>query len=183
MPAFTTFSHPIFLDYKNFFFYCECSKVFLMSYVGILKYKMNELNNFLLINNITCFILNFVFFLKKKTFLFYFFFKTLIETVYGSSVKFKIIGLGYKSLYSNNLFFFRLGYSHLVFFFSDLNTSSIKKKKKKKFFKLYGFSSHLIATSFNETKKFRTPGIFSMNGIFNRKDFLSFKKGKKSFLM
>ena len=140
MPVSSTFANPIFLDYKNFFFYCECSKVLLMSYVGILKYKMSVLNNFLLINSITCFILTFFFFfLKKKKKIFSFFFKTLIETVYGSSVKYKIIGLGYKSLYSNNLFFFRLGYSHLVFLFSDINTSSIKKKKKKNFLNCMAF--------------------------------------------
>ena len=75
MPVFSTFINPIFLDYKNFFFYCECSKVLLMSYVGIVKYKMNGLNNFLFINNITCFILNFFFFFKKKHFYFIFFLK------------------------------------------------------------------------------------------------------------
>jgi hypothetical protein len=160
-------------DINNIFFYCELTYFYIYSYIGIIKYN----------------IINFLIFYLKQNYLLFKFLKfdicvinSLIDTVYGNTVKFKVIGLGSKLFYCDNLFLFKLGYSHLIFFFFFFFNSR-KKLKKKKYFKIFSFSKIRLYSFFYDIQFLRYPHIYSKNGIFNREDLFFFKKGKKSFLL
>lgn len=107
----------------------------------------------------------------------------LTTLLYGNFVKYKIIGLGHRAYFSKNIYLFKIGYSHLVFCFIPFCIRSKKKKKKKIFHKLVSINKILLNTFFYSLKSMRVPDIYSTNGIYNRNDFYSFKKGKKSFLL
>jgi hypothetical protein len=98
-------------------------------------------------------------------------------------IKYKVIGLGHKILYSKGVYLFKLGYSHLIYCFIPLQHGGVKKKKRKLFNKLFSINKISLNNLFFILNKLRIPDIFSMNGIFNRALYMFFKKGKKSFLL
>jgi hypothetical protein len=61
--------------------------------------------------------------------------------------------------------------------------SSKKKQKKKPFHKIIGINQTALDSFFFHIKNMRIPDIYSKNGIYNRNDYICFKKGKKSFLL
>ncbi len=163
------------LDPMSFFFYTECSFFYIYSYLGILKFYNFKIKFFIILFSMVC---SFKYLTESSYFI-----NNFIDIIYGNFIKFKIIGLGYKLFYCTNLFLFKLGYSHLVFFYFLFSLNSKKKIKKKKFFKLYSFSKIDLSYFFNSIQFFRYPHIFSKNGIYNKNDLFFFKKGKKSFLL
>jgi hypothetical protein len=161
------------VDFKTVFFYSESNFFFFYSYLGILKFNT--------------FLFSFFFF-KKKNLIFKYYknnimiVNSFIDIIYGNTIKFKVIGLGSKLFYCDNLFLFKLGYSHLIFFFFFFFNSK-RKLKKKKYFKIFSFSKIKLYSFFYDIQFLRYPHIYSKNGIFNKDDLFFFKKGKKSFLL
>lgn len=132
---------------------------------------------------------NFLFFyssIKNQISFFIFFnkFSMLLHSLnVGYRAKYRIIGLGWKSFYYKNFLLFKLGYSHLVFFFLPFELSSFKKKKKKTYYTIVGLNDSVLKDTFFFLKNLRIPDIYSMNGVFSRVEFVEFREGKKSFLL
>lgn len=101
----------------------------------------------------------------------------------GNTLKYKVIGLGHRGYYSRNIFFFKLGYSHLVFCFLPFFFFSKKKKKKNRFYTIYGVDNIQLNNFFFFLQSLRIPDIYNFNGIFNRIDFFEKKKSKKAALL
>lgn len=175
------------VDLYSVLYYYESNCFLLISHLGIIKYQSLKKNYFFLdsfffnllssslLRNSESKIYRYNFFKQLPTFL-----KTII---YGFDLKYKIIGLGHRGYFSKNLYLFKIGYSHLVFCFLPINIKAKKKKKKKIFHKLYSINKVTLFNFFFHLKNMRVPDIYSSNGIYNRTDFYSFKKGKKSFML
>jgi len=177
-------------EYNNIFIYIEGNNIVVAGYLGISKLKLstvivlsnlyNKLHfkvkyNSLLHRPIKNY--NYIYYCVQNLF------NIFKNTTIGFTIKYKIIGLGHKILYSKNIYLLKLGYSHLVFCFIPFIFSSKKKKKKKKFNKIVSLESIKLNNFFFLINKLRVPDIFSMNGIFNRIYYIQFKAGKKSFLL
>ena len=178
------------LNTKDCYIFVENNIVFIASQLGILKFKISNnillytIKNFLIIKN------NYNFFSRKSNnsirYIYYFIkklFNFIKNLTIGYSIKYKIVGLGHKVLYSNNSYLFKLGYSHMVYCFVPISFVGKKKKKKKLFNKISSLEVVSLNNFFFYIKHLRIPDIFSMNGVFDRTFYMEFKKGKKSFLL
>jgi ribosomal protein L6P/L9E len=178
------------LDTSSFLVFSENNILLIASRLGILKLKIKNNLVFYVINNIIIIKNNYNFILKKyknyNNYLYYFInnISNLTNNLtVGYSIKFKVVGLGHKLLYSKNNYLFKLGYSHMIYCFIPLVFSSKKKLKKKLFNKINSIEAITVNNFFFYIKHLRVPDIFSMNGIFDRAFYIEFKKGKKSFLL
>lgn len=175
------------IDRSSFFIYYESNTVFFSSYLGMIKLKFNDSICFFM-DDLWFTYLNTSFFnsLKFRFYILQWFNRIgnyLTSILFGLSLKYKVIGLGHRGYYSNNLYLFKIGYSHLVFSFLNLSVKAKKKKKKKLFHKLYSINNNILSNTFFHLQNLRVPDIYSSNGIFNRTDYYLFKKGKKSFML
>jgi ribosomal protein L6P/L9E len=164
--------------------------MFVASKLGMLKFKIPSdvlvytVKNVLIVRNNNYFSskknnksVRYVYYFIKKLF-------NLIKNLtIGHTIKYKVVGLGHKALYSNNNYLFKLGYSHMVYCFIPILFMGRKKKKKKMFHKITSIENVNLNNFFFYIKHLRVPDIFSMNGVFNRTFYMEFKKGKKSFLL
>jgi len=124
------------------FFYIECDILILYSPLGIIKIKKKEFS--------FCYV-------KKHNFMSYFFNNNLsffirnifLLITHGYFNKFKIIGVGYRQFYSNNIVVYKLRYSHLIYNILPLNLLLFKKNKKRKYFSLYGLDKDKVNNIIN----------------------------------
>ena len=169
--------------------YIENNLLFVITSIGCVKFKLKKNIIFFLVDNNLIFNHSYLIAFNKIKFdknILYFvnnLFNLLknVTTVY--SIKYKIVGLGHKVLYSKNNYLFKLGYSHMIYCLIPFNIRGKKKKKKLLFNKLYSINSIKLNNFFYYIKHLRIPDIFSMNGIFNRIHYMEFKRGKKTFLL
>jgi len=97
--------------------------------------------------------------------------------------KFEVRGFSYKLRRDYNLFMFKLGYSHLVYYHLNMNTllsDIIKKKRDTNTYLLYGHSRHAIGQQAVNISNLRKVNVYSSYGIRTQMQKLFLKKGKVS---
>jgi len=117
--------------------YLESNFFILFSKLGILKIKNHLFFNFYYFTNqeVNSLISSYY----NRSFSLYL--KDLFLIInYGYFNKFKLIGVGYKQFYINNVVVYKLRYSHLIYKVLPFNLISFKKHKKKKFYTIFGLN-------------------------------------------
>lgn len=166
-----------YIKYNNLVF-IETHKMYIISSLGSVKTNLTLRYRYILEGN--------VLFIKNKELLVFrrtqetinFLTELLRSNLYGTIGKLKIIGLGYKLLFSNNLWVFKLGYSHLIYKNLSLRVYTKKKKKKKKYVAFGRILKYKVDSFSNEIQGYRVPDPYSANGIFKRLTKVVFKKKK-----
>ena len=106
----------------------------------------------------------------------------IIETNYKLYRKLKLVGVGYRVFQMeepiNNHIYFKLGYSHLIFFKIPNSIQCFSIKFTKLF--IYGnVSCELLANTVALIKQFKKPEPYKGKGILNYNEIITLKKGKK----
>lgn len=107
--------------------------------------------------------------------------QVLIETLYILYYKLNLVGVGYKAFsYKklNNQFYFRLGFSHLIYF----KVSDSLKVHCQKFTKLFLFGScsfNNLTQIASQIRAFKLPDPYKGKGILYDQEKLTLKKAKK----
>jgi hypothetical protein len=120
---------------NNIYVYIEYNFVILYSFLGILKVKNNDFISLFIKKNIIFSIImnpSIVFFIRN----------VFLLTSYGYYKKFKLVGIGYRQFYSNNLIVYKLRYSHLIHNILPFNILTFKKHKRRKFFTLFSLNKN-----------------------------------------
>lgn len=168
--------------------YKYSNTIYVSGYLGSLKFKLNDIywleltDNILFLKNKILSVnsgkktttRNYAVILSKIS-------NSLINVLYGSINKFKIVGLGYKLLFSNNQWVFKLGYSHLLYNNLSLKIYTKKKKKKRKYISVGSMNKCKLNLFLKSVENYRVPNKYSANGIFNRLTNIKLKKKKIQF--
>lgn len=105
----------------------------------------------------------------------------LIEISYVLFVKLVLVGVGYRVFpyqKMDNQVYFKLGYSHMVYFKVPLQFSIFCSKSIKIF--LYGNSSYKELTQVaSQIRSYKVPEIYKGKGILYYQEEVKLKKGKK----
>jgi len=105
----------------------------------------------------------------------------IIETSFKIFKKLKFIGIGYKSFnvqnFENDLFMFKLGYSHPIFFRipKELNVNCLKLTK----LFVYGNSYNKVTKTTSLIRSYKSPEPYKGKGILNENEKITLKEGKK----
>ena len=160
---------------SNIFFYIECNFFILYSFLGIIKVKNKDLIRFFWSKNIiyTNYFINQISFFLHELFL-------LINNGYFN--KFKIIGVGYRQFYSNNMVIYKLRYSHLIYNILPLDIITFKKKKNKKYFTLFSLNKNRLNKILHLWLLYRVPNVYTKKGFFKKGKKYNFKKMVKKLL-
>lgn len=105
----------------------------------------------------------------------------LVEMSYTLFTKLKLVGVGYR-VFSyqklKNQVYFKLGYSHLVYFSVPLNLSLFCYKFTKIF--IYGNTSYNLLTQVaSQIRSCKVPEIYKGKGILHYQEKIKLKRGKK----
>lgn len=90
-------------------------------------------------------------------------------------------GVGFRVLNSYNILFFKLNYSHYIYYVLPLEMK-VTVKKKNKLLKFNFFQERISGNVLNKLHKFRITNIYTQKGIFKRKQEVYKKEGKKKQL-
>lgn len=105
----------------------------------------------------------------------------LVEMSYKLFTKLKFVGVGYRVFpYQKfkNQVYFKLGYSHLVYFSVPVNLAVFCHKFTKIF--IYGNTSYNVLTQVaSQIRSCKTPEIYKGKGILYYQEKITLKKGKK----
>lgn len=174
------------LNPKNYiFFYNETNKFLFGNQLFFMKWKMA---NFIFIKNKTeyIFVLRSIF-SSFDNFQFSYlinYLKFTLNLVYfGSSVRFRINGRGYRLFSQSNHILFKLGYSHVINYTLPVQYEIQKKEKYQSFYKITGIGLENIGNILSQLKYFRLPNVYSKKGIFRKHEITLFKEGKKNFTL
>ena len=96
--------------------------------------------------------------------------------------KFKIIGVGYRQFYDNNIVVYKLRYSHLIYNVLDLSLLVTKKLKKKKYFTVYSLDKSRLNRLINVWLNYRVPNVYTKKGFIKRGSTVRFKKVTKKIM-
>jgi len=160
---------------SNILVYIECNFCIAYSSLGIIRLKSNHLSNLyytrntvtsLTVNNTVSFILRELFILISL----------------GYTNKFKLVGVGYRQFYENNIVVYKLRYSHLIYNVLDFAVLTTKKLKKKKFFTVFSLNKNKLNRLFNIWLLYRVPNVYTKKGIIKKGSSLNFKKMMKKIL-
>lgn len=106
----------------------------------------------------------------------------LIETIYVLHYKLSLVGVGYKAFsyeQVNNQFYFKLGFSHLIYF----KVSDSLKIYCQKFTKLFLFgncSFDNLTQIASQIRAFKFPDFYKGKGILYDQEKITLKKAKKT---
>lgn len=120
---------------NNIYVYIEYNFVILYSFLGILKVKNNDFIRVFIKKNI-------MFSIRMNPSMVFFIRNIFLLISYGYFKKFKLVGIGYRQFYSNNIIVYKLRYSHLIHNILPLNILTFKKHKRRKFFTLFGLNKN-----------------------------------------
>lgn len=160
---------------NNVFCYLECNYSIVYSTLGIIRIKSQHLSD-LFINKLTfCSIkVNITLtLLLREIFL-------LISLGYFS--KFKIVGVGYRQFYEDNVVVYKLRYSHLIFNILDLDVLVAKKHKKKKYFTIFSLNKFKLNRILNIWLLYRVPNVYTKKGFLKKGVTINFKKMMKKII-
>ena len=157
--------------YLSSILYYENNVIIISNYLGLLKFKYEIFTMVKYNMNDTKSALSL---LDKYVY------KSSTMLKWGYRLKYKVIGLGWRCLYSEFNYIYKIGYSHFISFLIPLENKSRKKKfKKEKYLILKGVNLFKYLNLFLIIKNLRMPHIYSKNGIFCRYDDYVFKLGIK----
>lgn len=108
--------------------------------------------------------------------------QVLLETSSILYKKLKFVGVGYRAFevenFKNQIFMFKLGYSHSIFFKKPLNTNIFCLKLTKLF--IFGNSYQEISRTASVIRSFKSPEPYKGKGILYDNEKISLKEGKKT---
>lgn len=167
------------IPFFNSLFYIEGNSLLFFSVLNTSKMRvrediMLENRNFQFFFYKTSFISLDSFIIRFKEFFFYlnsFFFRSFI----GYSNGFRLLGRGYKVLVHLNVFLFRLGYSHNIYYLLPLEVRSISKSKLKKFWIIKGFNPLLLSNVVYFLRSLKMPGMYMHKGIYPKNKLIDYK--------
>ena len=150
------------------FFYIEFDSLIIYNFLGIIKIKNKQLTSFLI---------------KKKTLsswwlndaIVHFIKYIFLLILFGYNNKFKLIVIGYRQFYSNNMIVFKLRYSHLVYKILPFDILTLKKTKKRKYFVLYSLNKDNLNRIMHLWLSYRRLNIYTKKGFFKKKHKYLFK--------
>jgi len=164
-----------FYIFNNIFFYIEYDFFVFYSFLGIIKIKNKDLITFYIkcntffsrfINNNIVFFLDFIFVLINQ----------------GYFNKFKIVGVGYRQFYSDNIVIYKLRYSHLVYNVLPFNILSFKKHKRRKYFTLFSLNKNELNRIMHVWLGYRIKNVYTKKGFFKKDKHVYFKEIIKKLL-
>jgi hypothetical protein len=177
----------IFLTY--FLNYSEYNRLISGYINSLIKFKL--LFFFIILYNT----LNIIYITSKKKikYIYQCYYNNMNNYLFGLSIKYKIIGRGFKGIKKNNNLIFKLGYPILCFFTFPITYCIWVKKKSKQ--KIYSFKhkrsySRIFTIGCNtynfyllsyKIDQLKIPDIYCKKGLFFRGKKIFFKKGKKAF--
>jgi large subunit ribosomal protein L6 len=107
--------------------------------------------------------------------------QTLIEITYTLYHKLNLVGVGYRVFPHENLsnqLYFKLGYSHLIYFKLPTNVQTYSQKFTKLF--LFGTCSHdSLTQTAAQIRNCKLPEPYKGKGILHDQEKIILKKGKK----
>ena len=160
---------------NNIFFYIEYDFLILYSYLGIIKIKNKDLINYFIrfntlfsrvVNNHILYFLRFIFLLINQ----------------GYFNKFKIIGVGYRQFYSNNMVIYKLRYSHLIYNILPFDILTFKKHKRRKYFTLFSLNKNKLNKVMHIWLTYRIKNVYTKKGFFKKNKKVFFKEIVKKIL-
>lgn len=160
---------------NNIFFYIEYSFFIFYSFLGIIKIKNKDLIFFFIklntlfsrkINNNIIFFLKFIFLLINQ----------------GYTNKFKVIGVGYRQFYSDNIVVYKLRYNHLIYKILPFNILTFKKHKRRKYFTLFSLNKNELNKIMHIWLTYRIKNIYTKKGFFKKNKQVFFKEIIKKLL-
>lgn len=160
---------------SNLFFYLECDNIIIFSNLGIIKIKNNSLIDFFIIK----YSLYSYWFNNSISF---FFRHLFLLTSYGYTNTFKIVGVGYRQFYSNNIVIYKLRYSHLIYKVLPLDILTFKKKKKKTYFTLFSLNKNKLNNILHIWLSYRIANVYTKKGFFKKNHTINFKEIIKKLL-
>lgn len=92
-----------------------------------------------------------------------------------------IKGLGnriHEDTWSKQKLYLKLGYAHLIFF-QKIGNMSFKKHKKKYALTIYSTNQFLLSNFIYTLRRFRSPNVYTGNGVLFLKEKIRFKPRKK----
>lgn len=110
-------------------------------------------------------------------------FKTILTNMLYNS-QFGIVdylylkGIGFRVLQNNNTLFFKLNYSHYIYYVLPLEMK-VRIKKKNKLLKFNFFQDRLARNVLNKLHSFRMTNVYTQKGIFKKSQLIFKKEGKK----
>lgn len=87
-------------------------------------------------------------------------------------------GIGFKVFQTSNVLFFKLNYSHYIYYVLPLEMK-VSVKKKNKLLKFQYYQDRLARNIINKIHKFRITNIYTQKGIFKKSQLVLKKEGKK----
>lgn len=107
----------------------------------------------------------------------------LKTSYFGTSMRFRINGRGYRLFNELNHILFKLGYSHVINYTLPIQYEIQKKEKNQSFFKISGLGISNFSNILYNIKSLRYPNAYSKKGIFLKNELIQFKEGKKNFTL
>ena len=136
--------------------------------MGIFKISCNDIQSLIVDNQI----------LKSINAIKYFVFitqKYIPLFIHGYISRFKLVGVGYRQFYNDNLSVYKLRYSHLVYYSIPLNTLGFKKNKRKKLFSIFGLNRDVVNSTVNLWMSYRVCNVFTLKGFFKHNKYYNSK--------
>ena len=153
----------------NFFFYIENNYIILCSKLGIWKVQNTFFKNLFIYeqNNLVSsyFDRSLMLYLKDL----------FLIINFGYFSKFKIIGVGYKQFYIDNIVIYKLRYSHLIYKILPFQLLSFKKTKKKKFYTVFGINKNNVNSIVDMWTTYRISNVYTKKGFFKKNKKVYFK--------
>lgn len=87
-------------------------------------------------------------------------------------------GIGFKVLSSINVLFFKLNYSHYIYYVLPLEMKVLTKKKQR-LLKFSFFQSRVSKNTISYLQRLRSANVYTQKGIFKKLQLISKKEGKK----
>lgn len=107
----------------------------------------------------------------------------LKTSYFGTAIRFRINGRGYRLFNETNHILFKLGYSHVINYTLPIQYEMQKKEKSQSFFKISGLGISNNSNILHKIKSLRYPNVYSKKGIFLKNELVQFKEGKKNFTL
>jgi large subunit ribosomal protein L6 len=166
--------------------YSENNRFICGSALGYWKIKLSK-EGYFYVNNVN--VVNYQNSLKlnNENIEFYidkFIIRYVIRCIYfGNSIRFRIMGRGYKIYSQVNHMLLKLGYSHIINYTLPISYEIHKKDKNNSFYKITGLNRFQLNNILAVIKSFRIPNVYSKKGIFKKDEVVKYKEGKKNFTL
>jgi len=161
--------------HKKIYIYIECENIILFSPIGIIKFKHPKNIDFIKKEQL---LLSY----NKQTEIVLFFREIFLLITKGTFTKFKIVGVGYRQMYANNVVVYKLRYSHLIYNVLPLDIITNKKQKRKTYHTLFSLNKNKLNNVLQMWLSYRIPNVYTKKGMFKKDQIVRSKKMVKKLL-